>query len=247
MSELASAIWQGEVNHRRFAPVKHSFDYSLFMMGIDLDELAKLDDSYWFAVERRGLLSFHRQDYLPSGVSSLKQAVWDKVAELGGSAQPEEKVEFLGNVRCLGVYFSPVNFYFCYQKGKPRYLLAEVSNTPWRERHCYLLDLENLTPHDKAFHVSPFMGLAMRYHWHVQASGPKRVIHIASHPQQETGKLFDATLKLTPAPFDRHHLRRTLWRWPVMTGKILFTIYWQALRLFIKRVPIFDHPKKRTP
>ncbi|MGL5336713.1 MAG: DUF1365 domain-containing protein [Enterovibrio sp.] len=244
MSKLASAIWQGTVNHRRFAPAKHSFDYSLFMMGIDLDELSKLDDGYWFAVDRRALLSFYRQDYL-QGASSLKQAVWDKVAELGGEARPQEKVEFLGNVRCMGIYFSPVNFYFCYHKEHPRYLLAEVSNTPWGERHYYLLDLENLLPHDKTFHVSPFMGLAMRYHWRVQASGPIRMIHIASHPQQETGKLFDATLKLTPAPFDRHNLRRTLRHWPMMTCKILFTIYWQALRLLIKRVPIFDHPKKR--
>ena len=81
---------------------------------------------------------------------------------------PDGRVLLLGNVRCMGFYFSPVNFYFCYRQGEARYLLAEVSNTPWNERHYYLLDLAALAPHDKDFHVSPFMGLAMRYHWRIR-------------------------------------------------------------------------------
>lgn len=130
LAGVTSAIWQGSVRHRRFAPRAHAFSYSLFMLGLDLDELPQLDQGRWFGVERSGLLSFHRHDYLKGSEGSLKQAVWQKVGELGGDAEPEGRVLLLGNVRCLGFYFSPVNFYFCYRQGEARYLLAEVSNTP---------------------------------------------------------------------------------------------------------------------
>ena len=240
-----SAIWQGSVRHRRFAPKAHAFSYSLFMLGLDLDEVETLGlgQGRWFGVERAGLLSFYRQDYLKGSRGSLKQAVWQKVAELGGEATPEQRVLLLGNVRCLGFYFSPVNFYFCYQQGSARYLLAEVSNTPWNERHYYLLDLTALAPHDKDFHVSPFMDLAMRYHWRIRPPEQETLIHIESHPQSGAAKLFDATLALRREPLSRQGLMALLVRWPWMTLKVLLGIYWQALRLFIKRTPIFRHPE----
>ncbi|WP_395949580.1 DUF1365 domain-containing protein [Aeromonas mytilicola subsp. aquatica] len=243
--DTISAIWQGSVRHRRFAPRSHAFSYGLFMLGLDLDELPGLSQGRWFGVERAGLLSFRRSDYLSGSEGSLKQAVWDKVAALGGSAEPDGRVLLLGNVRCLGFYFSPVNFYFCYREGEARYLLAEVSNTPWNERHYYLLDLAALAPQDKDFHVSPFMGLAMRYHWRIRAPAQETLIHIESHPTSGEAKLFDATLALRREPLSRKGLVALLARWPWMTLKVLLGIYWQALRLFIKRTPIFTHPESR--
>jgi len=240
-----SAIWQGSVRHRRFAPKPHAFSYSLFMLGLDLDELPTLDQGIWFAIERAGLLSFRRRDYLKGSNGSLKQAVWSKVSELGGEAHPDGRVLLLGNVRCLGFYFSPVNFYFCYQQETARYLLAEVSNTPWNERHYYLLDLTALSPHDKDFHVSPFMDLAMRYHWRIRPPVQEALIHIESHPKSGEAKLFDTTLSLRRAPLSRKGLIDLLVRWPWMTMKVLLGIYWQALRLFIKRTPLFSHPVGR--
>ncbi|WP_421203349.1 DUF1365 domain-containing protein [Aeromonas enteropelogenes] len=240
-----SAIWRGSVRHRRFAPRAHAFSYSLFMLGLDLDELPGLDQGRWFAVERAGLLSFRRHDYLRGSAGSLKQAVWDKVAELGGDVDPKGRVLLLGNVRCLGFYFSPVNFYFCDRQGETRYLLAEVSNTPWNERHYYLLDLAALAPHDKDFHVSPFMELAMRYHWRIRPPAQETLIHIESHPVSGEAKLFDATLALRRVPLSRKELVALLVRWPWMTIRVLLSIYWQALRLFIKRTPIFTHPETR--
>ncbi|MEI4963775.1 DUF1365 domain-containing protein [Aeromonas caviae] len=245
MGEGISAIWQGSVRHRRFAPRPHAFSYSLFMLGLDLDELPGLEQGRWFAVERAGLLSFRREDYLRGSEGPLKQAVWDKVAALGGHAEPGGRVLLLGNVRCLGFYFSPVNFYFCDRAGETRYLLAEVSNTPWNERHYYLLDLAALSPHDKDFHVSPFMGLGMRYHWRIRAPKEEALIHIESHPVSGESKLFDATLALRRAPLSRKGLAALLARWPWMTLKVLLGIYWQALCLFIKRTPVFTHPESR--
>ena len=167
------------------------------------------------------------------------------MAALGGDAEPGGRVLLLGNVRCLGFYFSPVNFYFCDRAGETRYLLAEVSNTPWNERHYYLLDLAALSPHDKDFHVSPFMGLGMRYHWRIRAPKEEALIHIESHPVSGESKLFDATLALRRAPLSRKGLAALLARWPWMTLKVLLGIYWQALRLFIKRTPVFTHPESR--
>lgn len=239
---LISGIWQGAVRHRRFAPRPHAFSYPLFMLGLDLDELSDLQLGPWFGIERAGLLSFRRGDYLRGTQGPLKQAVWDKVGELGGGGQGG-RVLLLGNVRCLGFYFSPVNFYFCYQGNDARYLLAEVSNTPWNERHYYLLDLAALVPHDKDFHVSPFMALAMRYHWRIRPPREETLIHIESHPQSGDPKLFDATLALARAPLSKRGLGMLLLRWPWMTMRVLLGIYWQALRLFIKRIPLFTHPE----
>ena len=89
-----SAIWQGAVRHRRFAPRAHAFSYTLFMLGLDLDEVETLGIGHgrWFGIERAGLLSFYRQDYLKGSSGSLKQAVWQKVAELGGEATPDQRV-----------------------------------------------------------------------------------------------------------------------------------------------------------
>ncbi|MGL5949317.1 MAG: DUF1365 domain-containing protein [Aeromonas sp.] len=237
-------LWQGTVWHGRETPA-HSFRYALFMCGLDLDALTSADCGRWFAVERWGWLSFRRRDYLGGGSEPLKAAVWQKVAQLGGHATPTERVLFMGQVRTLGLYFSPVNFYFCYQGAAPRYLLAEVSNTPWRERHYYLLDLAKLTPHAKTFHVSPFMPLAMRYHWQVNLTEQALALSIASHansaPEQAA---FCATLQLTYAPLTAPVLCAALRRLPWLGGQILLGIYQQAWRLWRKGATFFGHPAR---
>ena len=148
----------------------------------------------------------------------------------------------LTQVRCFGFYFSPVNFYFCYAASNASYLVAEVTNTPWRESHCYLIDLENPQPSPKAHHVSPFMGMALDYHWKIKAPAERALVHIEN--RQEKSKLFDATLNLERENWDSRALGRALLRWPVMTLSIVRGIYWQALRLWVKSVPIYPHPRR---
>lgn len=238
---LNSAIYTGVVRHRRYQPREHAFSYGLYMLALDLDELPTLAaTSRWFALERFAPLSFRRRDYLGDPALPLKQAVLNEVARLGGEADGLERVLMLGQVRCFGIYFSPVNLFFCYQGGgEARYLLAEVHNTPWNERHCYLVDLAQPQATDKAFHVSPFMGMAMAYHWRITPPGPRALVHIEN---RDPGLLFDATLALRRRPFDAHALNTALRQWPVMTLTVVRGIYWQALKLFLKRIPYHSHP-----
>ncbi|WP_116472586.1 DUF1365 domain-containing protein [Zobellella maritima] len=237
---MNSAIYTGQVRHRRFSPRRHSFLYRLYMLALDLDELGQLDARYrWFACERFAPLSFCRRDYLGDPTRPLKAAVLDEVQRLGGYPGGLDRVVMLGQVRCFGLYFSPVNCFFCYRDGQARYLLAEVHNTPWNERHTYLVNLERPAATPKAFHVSPFMAMDMAYHWRIRPPGRRLLVHIESRADM---RLFDATLALQRRPFGTGTLKAALLQWPMMTLTIVRGIYWQAVRLWLKRMPYYSHP-----
>jgi hypothetical protein len=125
-------------------------------------------------------------------------------------------------------------------------MLAEVSNTPWKERHYYLVDVEQPKITQKQFHVSPFMPLDMHYKWRVKPPANKLFVHLENlEKSPQANKVFDATMALTKQPMSTLAMIKTWFSLPFAAIKVVTLIYWQALKILIQGVPFIPHPKQR--
>ena len=247
--ELASAVYEGGVTHRRHVPVAHAFGYRVAQLYLDLDELDAVFEGRWlWSARRRALAEFRRSDYLAPHDRPLADVARDRVAAATGE-RPDGPVRLLTHLRYAGYVFNPVSFYYCHAaNGVLHSIVAEITNTPWKERHAYVLPVAAAGRHgralhwafDKAFHVSPFMAMQRRYHWRFTAPGDDIRVHmrVLDGDRRE----FDASLSLQRRPLDAASLARVLLRYPLMTAQVVGAIHWQALRLWLKRAPVHDHP-----
>ncbi len=245
----ASAIYEGVVTHRRRTPVEHAFRYRLFLMYLDLDELPELFDGrpLWSA-RRPAPARFRRSDYLGDPAVPLASAVRDLVQERLGN-RPRGPVRMLTNLRYFGYCVNPVTFYWCFAAdgSTVEAIVAEVTNTPWGDRHAYVAasggneDLVLSSRHEKALHVSPFMGMEMEYAWRMSTPGPSLAVAIEN---REAGELvFDAHLALRRREISRRSLAGVLVRYPAMTARVVTAIYGQALRLKLKGARWHSRPR----
>ena len=237
---VQSAIYQGYVYHNRYFPKKHAFSYKIFLLWLNLDEIPEIEQKIsGFSTNFWSPLRFKREDYLGDPALPLKQSVLQKMSHLAKEELSGE-IFLLGQVRTFGLYFSPVNFYYLRHKnGHFSHLLAEVSNTPWDQRHCYLVDLDEQKDCPKMFHVSPFNPMDMQYKWKISQPQQKLTLSLSCHKDT---KHFVASLKLIRKELNSSSLTRVLLSIPSMTLKTVFGIYWQALKLFLKRLPVYANP-----
>jgi DUF1365 family protein len=251
---MKSCIYEGQVRHRRFSPRNHEFDYRLYMMYLDLDELPGLFDRFWLWSARHfNLAWFRRSDHMGDNAQPLKQSVRDKIYQHTG-IRAEGPIRLLTHCRYFGFGFNPVSFYYCFDKDDTHVetIIAEVNNTPWGEQYCYVLgEADNVAAEKdnagrmqytpaKDFHVSPFMPMNINYDWRFNQPGDRLTVHMQNFIDDD--KLFDATLDLDQRPMTSANMARVLVRYPVVTMKVVAGIYYQALRLLLKRIPIYDHP-----
>lgn len=249
---MHSAIFEGDIRHRRMLPREHAFDYRVFMMYLDLAELDRVFQGRWFwSCKRPALARFKRESHLGDASVPLDKAVRELVFSQTGN-RPQGPIRLLTNLAYFGYCFNPVSFYYCFDADDQRLetIVAEVNNTPWGERHCYVLheainqgtvEHKRYTP-VKEMHVSPFMEMDVAYDWRFSSPGESLNVHMQNSRNNE--KIFDATLNLQRTEIDSWSLARVLLAYPFMTLRVIIAIHWQALRLWLKKVPVHDHPEK---
>jgi len=247
---MKSRIYKGLVKHQRIEPRAHEFTYSLFMMYVDLDELQNVFKPYWlWSVNAPGVASFHRKDHFGDSNVELSDSIRTLVCEKTGS-RPEGPIRLLTHFRYFGYVFNPLSLYFCYDDldSTVEYVVAEVMNTPWKERHCYVLsndhhEMKRLSAsHQKEFHVSPFMDLNMEYRWKIQF--PDELLNVKIENWQGDKKIFNAVIDLQKSEVNSKNLINVLLNYPLMTLKVISAIHFEALKLWMKGIVYVPHSKQ---
>ena len=243
-----SAVYVGRLSHARRGPQTHGFAYRVYLLYLDLDELPGLLAAPGpLRAGRFGLLSFDRRDYL-GGQGDLAEAAKDRVqAALG--FRPAGPVRLLTHVRSLGHVFNPVSFYYCFgEDGRSlEALLAEITNTPWGERHCYVVRPGPggaVKAFAKRFHVSPFFGMEQQYRWTFGV--PAERLWVEMRNEEGGREVFRAVLSLRRRVWGAGALWRAALGLPLVAWKVHAAIYWQALLLWVKRTPYHPHPAEKT-
>ncbi|MDE3157061.1 MAG: DUF1365 domain-containing protein [Acidobacteriota bacterium] len=245
---LQSGIYRGTLRHRRFEPRGHAFVYDLFMVLLDVDRIAELMQvSPLAGYNRFAWASFHDRDHLGDPRRPLRERLrQDAVAH--GVTLPDGPIYLLTHLRYLGYVFNPVSFFYCSDRqGRVGAILAEVNNTFGDRRHYWLSAANRSRAGDglrfrvaKTLHVSPFMPMALDYTFAFTPPGEQLVAHMRTLDGERA--CFDATLRLRREPWSARALHRALARHPWMTAKVIGAIHWEALKLFLKKVPVYHRP-----
>jgi DUF1365 family protein len=241
------AVYEGTARHRRVTPVVREFSPRLFLAYLDVDALpGSLDRLPGWSARRAALVHFRRRDFLDGRPGPLGEAVRDLVEERLGR-RPDGSVCLLAHLRTFGWLFNPLTVYYCWRADGRALdaLVLEVTNTPWGERHWYVIDARADTgAHvtSKAMHVSPFLPLDVDYEVSWTAPGDQLHLDIGVVRSGET--MFTAGLALRRRALDRKNALAVLVRHPVQPLRVSLAIYRQAAALFLARMPVYRHPSR---
>lgn len=239
-----SRLYYSTVMHHRVKPVQHRFTYRVGTFLLDLDELAALDrDLPGFSYNRSGLYSLYDQDYVTEPGDTLRQHVSRLLQQNG--CEPAHRVELLCMPRMLGYSFNPLSIFFCYDANDALYCtLYQVSNT-FNQKHIYAVEAQPVSAFsseglrhqaDKVFYVSPFIDMACQYRFRLAPPGD--VLKVLIRQEDSEGLLLNATLTGRAVPLTGRALIRLAVTRPLFTYKVIAGIHWEALRLWLKKVPL---------
>jgi uncharacterized protein len=246
---MHSCLYRGYIRHRRVTPA-HQFRYSTSWAYLDLEEVEELVRTSWcLSGKRFAPASYRRADHFGDAAMSMSQSVVEFVRQETGMLL-DGPVRLLTQLRHFGIYFSPINVFYCFDKQEQLVaMVAEVSNTPWNERHCYVLWEGNRRSgsvsrysHPKAFHVSPFMSMDSQYEWRIRPPGEQ--LHLSLGCDRENARIFHADMHLNRVEFTNGQLVLSMLRRPVAAAHIIGAIYFQALRLWMKKCQFYPHPMR---
>ena len=193
---------------------------------------------------------FIRSDFIGDEKLTVAEAVKQRIFE-ETNQHFEGRIFLLANWRYFGLQNNPIACYFCKGTSSERleFIVAEVTNTPWGERHSYVLPVDQSealfqTEFQKELHVSPFHGMQQQYRW--SSTVPDETLTIKLTNLENGQRVFHASLTLSRRAVTRFTGLYLLARFPFETAKVTAGIYWQALVLFLRRVPLFAHPKNNS-
>jgi uncharacterized protein len=261
------SLAHAHIRHRRYTPKPHAFEYQMGYVLANIDTLAQVcDRSLFWSYNRFNLISLYDKDLLKSDQRNVRETLSDAIlAQLGQSISTAQPIYVLTLPRYMGWAFNPVTFYWVYDAHSPilKFIAAHITNTPWHESflYCFSCEQSHTSPSttasksaksspvyrfllDKQFHVSPFMPMALKYDWRFKLDQMQGSSHSVIHMQlKQHGKLiFDATMQFDLEPLTHRQQSLFVLTYPLQSLKIVWAIYWQALRLYLKRIPFFSHP-----
>ena len=239
--ELRSALYEGTVTHRRPGPAGHGFDQSVRMALIDLNEVGRLCEVHPLWSSRHPApVRFRRSDYLGPSTTPLMESVGDIVEQHTGQ-RPAGPISVLTNLRTWGWLFNPISCYFCFAPDGVEVvaMVAEVTNTPWHERHCYVVGPPGAHEIVKELHVSPFLEMEQTYR--LDYSAPGATLSVRFGVFGPDGPSLFAGVQLKRRQVNRRSLGQMVWEPALGAPGVSLGIYRQAFALWRKGAQIHPH------
>jgi uncharacterized protein len=246
---MSSCLYKGQIEHRRYFPKRNCFTYDVLYYYLNLDEIKSIFHyPFIFSYNFPGILSFWRKDYFGDPKVDLKESIQLYIEE-NGFQRVDGQINILTNISYFGFCFNPVTFFYCFDVlGTLKFIISEITNTPWGEKHRQIFQFTMKDKEEfrfpKDFHVSPFLPMAIDYTWVFHRPAETLLVLMQNRLKAESRIIFDSSLSLKQLPLTTKTVMIHFMAFPFVTFKTMFAIYWQALKLYIKKVPFYAHPKK---